>query len=126
MAIFGTGTDIIEVQRVKKAIENSKSFKQKVFSQNEITYCDSISSPMQSYTARFAAKEAFLKAIGTGWADGIKWTEISVEKNEKGAPFLILSGKTLDIFHSLNCKKIHLSLSHIKDYAVAFVIIESD
>lgn len=122
--IFGIGTDIIEVERVRKTIEKTKSFKQKVFNIKEIEYCDSLASPYQSYAVRFAAKEAFMKALGTGWRDGLAFNEIFVVNNDLGKPMLCLEGEAVSIIEKNGISNIHLSMSHIKDYATATIILE--
>ena len=120
--IIGTGIDIVEVSRIKKAIEKP-ALKEKVFSKQEIGYCTK-DKTAQSFACRAAAKEAFFKALGTGWRGKMKITEVEILNNKLGKPFIELSGETKKKFKSAGGKKIHLSLSHIKKYAVAFVIIE--
>jgi holo-[acyl-carrier protein] synthase len=120
--IIGIGTDIIEVERVRNAIEKP-ALKVKVFSKAEIEYCDA-ADKVQSYAARFAAKEAFFKALGTGWRDKMQITEVEILNDELGKPSVILSGETKKVFEKLGGKKIHVSLSHIKQYATSFIIIE--
>ena len=122
--IYGIGTDIIEVSRIQKAIEKNNGVKEKIFSQNEIAYCEARASKYQSYAARFAGKEAVMKAFGTGWIDGIAWNEIEILNRESGAPYLILTNKTKEIVDPNDKYKIHISLSHLKEYAIAKVIIE--
>lgn len=122
--IKGIGTDIIEVERVKKAVLDDNGFIERLFSNDEIDYCNSKSKREIHFAARFAAKEAFFKALGTGWRDGMKWEEISVKNDKLGKPEVELQGKTLDIFRKKNMEKINLSISHTKLYAVAFVVIE--
>ncbi len=121
--ILGVGADIIEVERVRKAIEKD-ALKEKVFSKREIEYCDK-DKFSQSYAARAAAKEAFFKALGTGWRDKMSINEVEILNDELGKPFIELSGETLKVFEQKGGGKIQISLSHIKDTAVAFVIIES-
>lgn len=121
--ILGTGTDIIEVERVRKAIEKD-ALKQKVFSNREIAYCEKDKS-CQSFAARGAAKEAFFKALGTGWRDKMNINEVEILNDDLGKPFIELSGETLRVFEQKGGGQIHVSLSHIKETAVAFVIIES-
>lgn len=121
--ILGTGTDIIEVERVRKAIEK-EALKKKVFSKREIEYCEKDKS-CQSYAARGAAKEAFFKALGTGWRDKMNIYEVEILNDELGKPFIELSGETLKVFEQKGGGQIHVSLSHIKETAIAFVIIES-
>lgn len=122
--ILGIGTDIVDVIRISKSIENKK-FTEKVFSKNEIRYCESKANKAESYAARFAAKEAFSKAIGTGFRGEIAFTEIEVVNDELGKPHLYASGKTLDFIKSQKITSIHVSLSHIKQMAIAMVILES-
>jgi holo-[acyl-carrier protein] synthase len=120
--ILGVGTDIIEVDRVKKAV-GKPEFKNKVFTEREIEYCDKNNSA-ESYAARGAAKEAFFKALGTGWVGEMKITEVEVLNNSEGKPEIVLSGNVLKVFKEKGGGNIHLSLSHVKETAVAFVIIE--
>lgn len=120
--ILGIGTDIVEVARIKDAIEK-ESLKLKVFSPREIVYCEKDKSA-QSYTARAAAKEAFFKALGTGWRDKMNINEVEILNDELGKPFIELNGETHKAFEQRGGKTIHVSLSHIKDHAVAFVVIE--
>ena len=123
--IYGHGIDILDVSRIKKAIEDSARFLNKLFTENEISYCKSKRNKYQSFAARFVAKEAFLKALGTGWSHGIAWTEIEVNKDPQGKPFIILSGKAKELFDKCGCTSIHLSLSHTSKLAMASVIIET-
>ncbi len=123
MSIIGIGTDLVEVERIKKAIEKSSKFVERVYTLSEIDYCESKANKYESYAARFSAKEAFFKAMGTGWAEGLDWKDFSVEVDEKGKPFGVLS----DSFLSkglLGSTRIHLSLSHTKEYAIAYIILE--
>jgi len=120
---FEHGTDIVEVSRIKKAIEASDRFRNKVFTENEIIYCESRKAKYQSYAVRFAAKEAFLKALGTGWANGIRWSDIEILNDASGKPFVSLYSVAKDIFDTNNYQKVCVSLSHTKDTAIASVII---
>lgn len=122
--IFGHGIDLIEVSRIKKAVESSEHFKNRVFTKNEIIYCESMNSKYQSYAVRFAAKEAFLKALGTGWSSGISWTDIEVLNMDNGKPYVVLYSIARKIFDDFNLSNIFVSLSHIKEIAYASVIIE--
>ena len=122
--IFGIGNDIIEVARVKKALERENGFREKIFSPREIELCESKGNKYQSYAARFAAKEAFMKALKTGWAEGITWNEIEVLNSESGAPYLNLLNETQKFVGKHNIKHLHISLSHLKEYAMAEVILE--
>ncbi len=122
--IKGTGVDIIDIPRIKKMIDKDNRFVDKVFTRTEIEYSESKYRREVHFAARFAAKEAFFKAMGTGWRDGMKWTDISVENDELGKPGITLEGITREKFTAMGCENIHLSISHTKEYAVAFVVIE--
>ena len=102
-------------------------FKKRIFSAEEIKYCETKSNKISSYSKRFAAKEAFVKALGTGISQGISFNEISVKNNKYGAPFIVLLGKTKTIAKNLTKKKnkIYLSLSDEKKYALAMVVIST-
>lgn len=121
--IIGIGTDIAEVIRIAKSIENI-SFKERVFSKNEIAYCETKTNKAENYAARFAAKEAFFKSIGTGWRGGMAFNEVEVINDELGKPTLNILGETAELIKEKNIKIIHVSLSHIKDVAMATVVLE--
>jgi holo-[acyl-carrier protein] synthase len=123
--ILGIGTDIAEVPRIAKSIENN-SFKEKVFSKNEIAYCETKTNKAENYAARFAAKEAFFKSLGTGWRGGMAFNEVEIFNDELGKPHILLLGQTAEIIKEKNIKIIHVSLSHIKDVAMATVVLEGD
>ncbi|MBN1198199.1 MAG: holo-ACP synthase, partial [Bacteroidales bacterium] len=91
--IFGIGTDIIEVERIHKVMERDIGFRKKIFTGKEIDYCESKKHKYQHYAARFSAKEAFLKAIGTGWRFGIRFADIEVTHDTLGKPGINLFGK---------------------------------
>ena len=125
--IFGIGTDIVDISRIKRLINKNKIFVKRIFSSTEIKYCESKKNKISSYSKRFAAKEAFSKALGTGISKGISFNEISINNNKNGAPFIKLTGKTKTIVKILtkSKNKIFLSLSDEKKYALAMVIISS-
>ena len=122
--IYGTGTDIIEVSRIKSVMERDIGFREKIFTPAEIQYCESKKNKHQHYAARFSAKESLLKAIGTGWRYGIRFADIEVYHDELGRPFIRLFGKAEELANREKFTEIHLSLSHIKEIASAIVIIE--
>lgn len=123
--IYGIGTDIIEVDRIAVKLEKGKGFRDLVFTAQEIAYCERQVHPAQHYAARFAAKEAFLKAMGTGWGHGtINFNEIEIVNTETGKPLLQLTGRAVASYSELQIKQIHVSLSHVKATAVAMVLIE--
>ncbi len=123
--IFGIGTDIIQVDRVKKSIETIPGFTKKIFTQLESDYCQSKKNKYEHYAARFAAKEAFFKAIGTGWRGGLAFSEIEVHNDELGKPSIKLRGKSKQFAEEKKFLNIQLSITHIKELAQAFVIIET-
>lgn len=120
--MLGIGTDIIEIERVRRAVERN-FFKQKVFTPAEQSYCESRGvHTAASYAARFAAKEAFFKALGTGIFTEL--TEVEVKNNSQGQPEIFLSGKAEIFTKEKGVEKIFLSLSHSKDFATAVCLLE--
>jgi holo-[acyl-carrier protein] synthase len=122
--IKGIGVDLIEISRVRKLIEKDMGFSERIFTKTEIAYCESKFSKAQHYAARFTAKEAFFKALGTGFRDGMSWRDVEVENDALGKPQLRLTAVALQQFNKRKFKRITLSLSHTKDMAVALVVIE--
>ncbi|MDD4309671.1 MAG: holo-ACP synthase [Candidatus Cloacimonetes bacterium] len=123
--ISGIGCDIVAVARIKRAIENNSHFMDKLFTPIEIAYCSSKANPEQSYAARFAAKEAVMKALGTGWDGKINWLDIEVQVNRQGCPFILLYNGAKKLAEQKGVSNIQLSLSHEKEHALAFVVLES-
>jgi holo-[acyl-carrier protein] synthase len=123
--ITGIGIDMIEPERVAASIKKKKGFRELVFSKNEIAYCEKKTKKFEHYAARFAAKEAFFKAIGTGWGKGTAFNEIEIRNNKTGKPEIFFLGKTAVTIAALELGKIFVSLSHLKTMAAATVIIES-
>ncbi|HSH64658.1 MAG TPA: holo-ACP synthase [Bacteroidia bacterium] len=121
--IIGLGTDIVETARIEKGMK-SEGFKEKIFSKAEIDYCEKKANKFESYAARFAAKEALFKALGTGWRGGLAFNQVEVHNDELGKPYIHLLGETASIVDKRQIKTIHLSLSHVKEMAVATVILE--
>jgi len=126
--IFGTGIDLIDIQRIKKSLEKSADqFCQSLFTENEIQYCkrtENLNVQSQCFAARFAAKEAFFKALGTGLRDGLQWKDVEVLNDDLGKPSLHLQNKTLQIINAEEINNVQLSLSHNKSHATAVVILE--
>lgn len=120
--ILGIGTDIIEIARVAKAIEK-KEFVEKVFTATEIAYCQSKKNA-ESFAGCYAAKEALFKAIGTGWREGMSILDINISHDQIGKPIIEVSGKTAEKINAIGGGNIHLTISHNKESAIAFVIIE--
>jgi len=124
--IHGVGTDIIEVDRIRKFIAKGDAFKERVWTPKEIKYCDSHRDPAPFYAARFSAKEAFVKAMGTGFIKGIGFNEIEIYHDELNKPLIRLSGKAKECADSLGITEIHLSISHVKDWANAIAVLEKN
>jgi holo-[acyl-carrier protein] synthase len=128
MAIVGTGVDIIEVERVEQALTRRQTgarFRVRVFTPREIAYCESRGRPrFQSYAARFAAKEAVMKALGTGWSRSAGWADIEVVRERGHAPTIVLHGNAAELARRRNIARFHLSLTHSDTTAIAHVIAE--
>src|SRR5216110_2702697 len=123
--IISIGVDIIEVRRVRETIERTPRFAERVFTAAERAYCESRGAvAAQHYAARFAAKEAALKALQTSWRGGISWQDVEVSARDSGAPYLIFTGEVLAIFERFGATATHLSLSHTSEHAIAQVILE--
>ncbi len=111
--------------RIRETLQRTPRFCERVFTQTERDYCESKGvAAAQSYAARFAAKESFLKALGTGWRGKITWHDIEIVNNELGVPRFNLSGEALKIMQNLGAENVHLSISHTSEHAVANVILE--
>lgn len=124
--ILSIGIDIIEVYRIRETIERTPRFVERVFTQNERTYCDKKgAAAAQSYAGRFAAKEAFLKALKTGWRGKITWHDIEIINDDLGVPSFNISGEAKKILNNLGADRVHLSISHTTEHATAQVIFES-
>ena len=122
--IYGIGVDLIEIERIRQAIErNGKRFIDRIYTEVEQAYCLQRSS-YACYAARFTAKEALLKAYGTGLRKGMRWRDIEVRSNELGKPSLHLYGSLQEQFERIGIHHIHLSMSHSSAYAIAQVVIE--
>ncbi|MCS7192739.1 MAG: holo-ACP synthase [Armatimonadetes bacterium] len=125
MAIIGVGIDIVDVERIRKmAEEYSERFFRRVFSDEELSYCMRFSDPFPHLAARWAAKEAVAKAMGTGFTGGVTWKSISVVHTPNGEPIAVLTGAAKSIATNLGVKKVWLSLSHTQNYAAALAVIE--
>jgi len=122
MAIFGVGIDLVSVGRLRAVIERyPERFRARIFTRTETEFCETLGDKYPSYAGRFAAKEAFSKALGTGLRGAIGWNEIEVLDNEKTRPTIRATGRAAVI---LAGRKVHLSISHLSDYATAIVVIE--
>jgi holo-[acyl-carrier protein] synthase len=123
--IIAIGIDIIEVARIREVLLRSPRFRERVFTAAERAYCDSRGVvAAQHYAARFAAKEAALKALQTGWRGGIGWQDVEIGSHDSGAPYLILHRSVKDLFNSSGASAAHLSMSHTSEHAIAEVVLE--
>jgi holo-[acyl-carrier protein] synthase len=119
--LISIGTDIIECVRIAQMIEkHGEVFLQRVFTHREIEYCSSRKAATQHYAGRWAAKEAVLKVLGTGWARGIQWTDLEIQNEVSGAPIMKLSGKAAEIAKERGIQEVMVSISHCRAYATAF------
>lgn len=122
--IYGIGVDMIETERVAEKISKENGFREYLFTPNEINYCESKTFKSEHYAARFAAKEALLKALGTGFAGGVTLNEVEVTHIDSGKPEFNFINETAALISSKQFTQIHLSISHLKHIACAMVVIE--
>jgi holo-[acyl-carrier protein] synthase len=125
--ILSIGIDIVEVYRIRDTIARTPRFAERVFTAAERKYCESRGAAgAASYAGRFAAKEAFLKALKTGWRGKITWHDIEVVLDDQGSPSLNITGEARKLLDGLGASQVHLSIAHTTEHAVAEVILESD
>lgn len=123
--IVSIGTDIVEVYRIAETIERTPRFVERVYTERERAYCNAKgAAAAQSYAARFAAKEAFLKALKTGWRGKVTWHDMEILNDELGVPTMTVTGEALNLMKGLGATRIHLSISHTTEHAVANVVLE--
>ncbi len=123
--IIGTGIDIVNIDRIERLMTRWGSvFLNRVFTETEIVWCQRKARPPECFATRFAAKEAFLKAIGWGLRNGIQWTDIEVRNNPLGKPFFSFHRKAKEVCETRGIQNIFLTLSHDRPYAVAHVLLE--
>ena len=123
--IVGTGIDIAEVPRIRQALERfGDRFVRRIFTAGEIRYCDAKANRVERYAARFAAKEAAMKALGTGWNHGVRWRDCEVMRMPGGRPTISFHGKAAEFATRLGVKHAALSLTHTAEQAMAQVILE--
>ena len=124
--IVGTGIDLAEVPRIRHSIERfGDRFLRRVYTAGEIRYCDSKANRVERYAARFAAKEAAMKALGTGWSHGVRWRDCEVSRIPGCRPTILFHGKAGEIAARLGVNNAALSISHTEEQAIAQVILES-
>jgi holo-[acyl-carrier protein] synthase len=124
--IVGTGIDLAEVSRIAASIERfGDRFLRRVYTEGEIRYCESKANRAERYAARFAAKEAAMKALGTGWNHGVRWRDIEVTRQPGGRPTIAFHGKAAEFAARLGAAHVALSLTHTAEQAIAQVILEN-
>lgn len=124
--IVGIGSDHVEIEEFRTRVEaDDERFVKRVFTDAEISYARSTDNFLQRLAGRFAAKEALLKALGTGWTDAVDWREIEIANNEAGKPVIALRGKTAAWAESANAGPVFVTISHTTHLATAYVVIES-
>jgi holo-[acyl-carrier protein] synthase len=125
MPIVGTGVDLAEVDRIEQSLKTfGARFQRRIFTPGEIAYCERYRNRAERYAARFAAKEAGMKALGTGWRNGIRWVDLEVVRKPGGRPTLVFSGVAGKIAERMGVRHIALSLTHTAQIAFAQVILE--
>ena len=121
--IFGIGTDIVECLRIAKMIErHGELFINRVYTPHEIQYCQSRKASTQHFAGRWAAKEAILKALGTGWRRGISWRDVEVRNEPGGRPTVALRGGARDVVEQLGITEMLISISHCRSHATAYAL----
>jgi holo-[acyl-carrier protein] synthase len=124
--IVGVGIDLVEVSRMEKGTRrHGGRFLARLFTPAEVAHCDALARPFESYAARFAAKEAFLKALGAGSRDGICWHDMEVAREGRGPPELVLTGRAREVATRRGVAGVFLSLSHTEGHATAVVVLEA-
>jgi holo-[acyl-carrier protein] synthase len=125
--ILGIGLDLVEVARFERAvIRHGDGFLEELFSPREIAYCQGMRRPCPFFAARFAAREAFFKALGTGREGSIGWLDVEVQRETSGKPFLVLHGEARRVADGMGVTRVHLSLTHTEEYAAATVMLEGE
>lgn len=122
--IVGIGMDVVEIGRIRNLARRHSAFLTRTFAPCELHHCQEKANPFPHLAARFAAKEAVFKALGTGWSVGLEWTDVAVENNAAGQPAIRLTGVARQLADQLGAHRIHLSLTHTGSYAGAQVVLE--
>jgi holo-[acyl-carrier protein] synthase len=123
MEIVGIGTDIVECHRIGRMIEqHGELFLTRVYTEREIRYCQERKRALEHFAGRWAAKEAILKCLGTGWRRGMRWTDLEIRRGPAGQPCVLLCGATKDLAQSLRIADLRVSIAHCRAYATAYAI----
>lgn len=123
--IIGLGIDIVEVRRINRALQGSDSLVKRVFTDKELEYCSKRKNKYQHFAGRFAAKEAALKALGTGWQEGIRWKDVEIIPDDLGKPEVLFHRRAKEVFDQSGADRAVVTITHASEYAVAAVVIES-
>lgn len=127
LMIIGSGIDIVNIERIENVVKRwGDRFLERVYTDREINWCQRKAHPSECFAIRFAAKEAFLKAIGSGLRNGIQWTDIEVENDPLGRPFLLFYRRAKEVLQTSRIERTHLTLSHDRPFAVAHVLLEGN
>ena len=128
--IVSVGIDMVEVKRIKKALEDQRigrRFRDRVFTAEEIRYCErKTRGKYESYAGRFAAKEAVMKALGRGWGSRVRWVDIEVARARSGKPDIVLHQRTAELAAELGIRRWALSISHTAEHGLAYVIAQDE
>ena len=122
--IVGLGIDLVLVEKIARSLEENSGFKTKTFSPQEISLCETLKNSAERFAGKFAAKEAFMKALGAGIRQEVWFSQIEVLNRPSGEPYIVTTGKAQEIFQSLGNVIIHLSISHTSGFAIALVVFE--
>jgi holo-[acyl-carrier protein] synthase len=122
----GIGVDVVDVERMKFALERTPRIRQRLFTEDEIAYCEKFRFAERHYAGRWAAKEAVLKALGTGWRRGIAWRDIEIRNDRNGTPAVHIRGGARDVMERAGIEKMHVTISHCRSFAVAYVVAEGE
>lgn len=122
--IVGIGIDIVEIRRISAALQGTQAMEQRVFTPKEIRFCSKRKNKYQHFGGRFAAKEAALKALGTGWSQGIRWRDVEITSDDSGKPMLTFHGKAREFFENSGALHTWVSITHSSEHAVAVVVLE--
>ena len=125
--IVGIGVDLVETARIQESIDQyGDRFIRRLYTSGEINYCEKFKNRAERFAARFAAKEAAFKALGTGWREGVRWVDVEVSNLANGKPELLLHGRAEELARSMGVNRRFISISHADQYAVVQVVLESD
>lgn len=124
--VVGIGVDIVEVRRITQALQGGDAMAKRVFTEAELDYCWERKNRYQHFAGRFAAKEAALKALGTGWQEGIRWKDVEVVPGERGKPEINFYGKAKEFLEASGAERAVVTITHAREYAVAAVVLDSD